>query len=92
MNSIMITLRVMNLKYHSKQKAKPIYIVLDYQKRAGEKPVIYSMGIVKAENSYKAKIKYAKRIDKKECEAARFTTVRPEEVGFVSLWDLKNPN
>jgi len=78
--------------FRSKQNPKPIYIVLDYQKRAGEKPVIYSMGIVKAGNSYKAKIKYAKRIDKKECEAARFTTVRPEEVGFVSLWDLKNPN
>lgn len=66
------------------------YIVIDYQKTAGEKPVIYSMGIVKAENSYKAKIKYAKRIGKEECEAARFTTIRSNQIGWVSLWDLKN--
>lgn len=68
------------------------YIVIDYKKTAGKPPIIYSLGIVGAESSYKAKIKYAKRIDKKECEAARFTTVTPDEVGFVSLWDLKNPN
>jgi SUMO ligase MMS21 Smc5/6 complex component len=68
------------------------YIVIDYQKKAGKKPVMHSFGIVEAENAYKAKIKYASKINKKECETVRFTTIEPDDVGFVSLWDLKTPN
>lgn len=71
---------------------RKIFIVIDYKKIAGEKPVIYSFGIVKAKNAYEAKGIYAERIQKKQCEAVRFTTIRLDETGWVSLWDLKNPN